>query len=53
MGVGRLILEDLLEQLPFDWIYLTSTAGNEPFYGKFGFGRSKPISHRALHAETH
>jgi len=36
-GVGRLILEDLLEQLPFDRIYLTSTAGNEPFYGKFGF----------------
>ena len=36
-GVGRLIQEDLLEQLPFDRIYLTSTAGNEPFYGKFGF----------------
>ena len=36
-GVGRLILEGLLEKLPFDRIYLTSTVGNEPFYGKFGF----------------
>lgn len=36
-GVGRLILEGLLEQLPFDRVYLTATAGNEPFYAKFGF----------------
>ncbi len=36
-GFGRLIVEGVLEKLPFDRIYLTSTAGNESFYGKFGF----------------
>ena len=36
-GVGRMIMEGLLEQLPFDRIFLTSVFGKEGFYEKFGF----------------
>ncbi len=36
-GVGRLLMEALLEKLPFDRIFLTSVFGKEGFYEKFGF----------------
>ncbi|MBO6782222.1 MAG: GNAT family N-acetyltransferase [Alphaproteobacteria bacterium] len=36
-GVGRLIMEGLLQKLPFDRIFLTSVFGKEAFYEKFGF----------------
>lgn len=36
-GVGRMLLQGLLEKLPFDRIFLTSVFGKEGFYEKFGF----------------
>lgn len=36
-GVGRMIMERLLERLPFERIFLTSVFGKEPFYEKFEF----------------
>ena len=38
-GVGRLILEALLAELPFERVFLTAVPGKEGFYGKFGFLR--------------
>tara|TARA_A100001037_G_scaffold66468_2_gene58727 strand:- start:3335 stop:3631 length:297 start_codon:yes stop_codon:yes gene_type:complete len=36
-GVGRMVLQGLLDKLPFDRIFLTSVFGKEGFYEKFGF----------------
>lgn len=36
-GAGRLIMERLLERLPFERIFLTSVFRKEPFYEKFDF----------------
>jgi GNAT superfamily N-acetyltransferase len=38
-GVGRLLVEGLLEKLSFERIFLTSVFGKEDFYTKFGFLR--------------
>lgn len=36
-GIGRMLMEALLEKLPFDRVFLTSVFGKEGFYEKFGF----------------
>ncbi len=38
-GVGRLMLEALIANLPVERIFLTSVFGKEEFYEKFGFLR--------------
>ena len=41
-GIGRQIVEKLMEGLEdMEFIALTSTPGNEPFYRKFGFKLQK------------
>lgn len=36
-GIGRKIMEALLERLPFQKVFLTTVPGKEGFYGKLGF----------------
>ena len=36
-GAGRMIMERLLERLPFERIFLTTVFGKESFYEKFDF----------------
>lgn len=36
-GVGRLMMETLLEKLPADTVYLNAVVGKEGFYEKLGF----------------
>ncbi len=36
-GVGRLIMESLLERVEGLFVLLTTTAGKEPFYARLGF----------------
>lgn len=38
-GVGRLIVEALLAELPFERVFLTAVPGKEGFYDKLGFLR--------------
>lgn len=40
-GLGRQIMQRLIEKAPQTCIHLTSTFGNEPFYQKIGFKRHK------------
>jgi GNAT superfamily N-acetyltransferase len=41
-GIGRKIMEALMDEVKDrEFVALTSTPGNETFYGKFGFRRQK------------
>ena len=39
IGVGRRLVQDLIERLPVEKIFLTSVPGKQGFYGRLGFLR--------------
>jgi GNAT superfamily N-acetyltransferase len=49
-GVGKGIMSELLKGNEHLYIHLTSTFGNEPFYGKLGFRRHKTAMAKYPHA---
>jgi len=48
-GIGKGIMIELLKGNDHLYIHLTSTFGNEPFYGKLGFKRHKTAMARYPH----
>ena len=40
-GIGRRMMQDLLDRIGSKFILLTTTLGKEPFYAKLGFRRHK------------
>ena len=52
-GAGRMIMERLLERLPFERIFLTTVFGKESFYEKFDFlEQTKGMGRYSGHALT-
>ncbi|MDX1251587.1 MAG: GNAT family N-acetyltransferase [Gammaproteobacteria bacterium] len=50
-GVGRALMEALLQKLPFEKIYLTAPPDKQGFYRKFGFYKHNNAMARYAHPE--
>lgn len=51
-GIGKLIMERLLEQVDVPTVILFAVPGKEPFYKKLGFARMKTAMGRFQYAEA-
>jgi ribosomal protein S18 acetylase RimI-like enzyme len=50
-GLGRTLVEKMLQQLPDSNVILYASPGKEPFYEQFGFGRLKTGMGKFLNPE--